>query len=126
MIQLKYQMDLVNMNKYDFILIGCLIVLSITILLIISSKNIDKVDVYYDNKIIKTIDLNKDNEYDVEGLNGNIHIVVKNKELRVTDEVSPLHLCRKQVIKNSNDTIICLPNHIVIKGQSEYDVIVGG
>lgn len=113
------------MNKYDLILISILLFISILFIFIFKPNNINNVDVYYDNKIIKTIDLNKDSEYDVEGKNGNIHIVVKNKELRVTDEVSPLHLCRKQTLKNSNDTIICLPNHIVIKGKSDLDTIVG-
>lgn len=113
------------MNKYDFILIIILIFLSIIILVIFEPKNVNIVDVYFENKIIKTIDLNEDNEYDVKGLNGNIHIVVKNKELKVTNEVSPFHLCQKQTLKNSNDTIICLPNHIVIKGKSEVDTVVG-
>ena len=113
------------MNKYDFVLISILIVIAGLLLFTLNPKKIDKVDVYYNNKIIKSIDLNVDNEYDVTGLNGNIHIVVKNKVLRVTDEISPLHLCRKQSIKNSNDTIICLPNHIVIKSQSEYDAVIG-
>ena len=114
------------MNKYDLILVSGLIVFVIIILLVLNPKTIDKVYVYYNNKVIKTIDLNVDNEYNVTGLNGNVHIVVKNKMLRVTDEISPLHLCRKQTIKNSNDIIVCLPNHIVIKGQSEYDTIIGG
>ena len=114
------------MNKYDFILICILIVISILLIYLFVPKKIDKVSVYYDNEIVEVIDLNIDKEYDIEGLNGNIHIIVKNKELRVTDEVSPFHLCRNQVLKNDNDVIVCLPNHIVIKGESDLDVVVGG
>ena len=125
MIQLKNQMVLINMNKYDLKLICFLVIISIIILLILTPKKINMVDVYFDNKIIKTIDLNINGEYDIKGLNGNIHIIVKDNELRVTDEISPLHLCRKQVLKNSNDVIICLPNHIVIKGKTDLDTIVG-
>ena len=122
----KLQMVLKYMNKYDFILISILIIISIILICLFVPKKINKVNVYYDNKLVKTIDLNVDSEYDIKGLNGNIHIVVKNKELRVTDEISPLHICRKQVLKSSNDIIVCLPNHIVIKSESNLDTVVGG
>ena len=51
-----------------------------------------------------------------------------NKSAKVVEEKSPLHLCSKQgYISKSYETIVCLPNKIVIKLESndDLDVIVG-
>ena len=54
--------------------------------------------------------------------------IVKNKKIKVLKEDSPLHLCSKQgYISKSYESIICLPNKIVIKleNNSDIDVIAG-
>lgn len=84
--------------------------------------------VYYENILKLTIDLNKNNEYDVEGYNGNIHIVVENKKIKVEEENSPKHLCSKQgFISSSYQTIVCLPNKILIKieDNNSIDTVIG-
>ena len=55
-------------------------------------------------------------------------IEVKNKKIRVITENSPLHLCSKQgFISKSYETIVCLPNKIVIKIENDknLDGVVG-
>ena len=116
------------MNKNDLILIICILIISLILILVTNINNIkgNTASVYYDNKLIEEIDLNIDKEYDVEGLNGNVHIVVKDKKIKVENENSPLHLCSKQgFIQNTSDTIICLPNKIIIKiNNNELDTVI--
>jgi len=116
------------MNKSDtkliiIILLFCFIILLISNLF--KTKG-EVANVYYNNKIILKINLSKNFEYDVKGYNGNIHIIVNNNRIKVSKESSLYHLCSKQgYISNSNETITCLPNKIVIKiTNSKLDVIV--
>lgn len=116
------------MNKNDFILILSLSIIGIILFILFNfnSSEGSVATVYYNNKLIKKINLNNNAEYDVEGYNGNIHIVVNNKKIKVEEENSPLHLCSKQgYIKNNTDVIVCLPNKIVIKIDSnELDTVI--
>jgi hypothetical protein len=83
--------------------------------------------VYYENEIIKEIDLSIDDEYIVSGFNGDVVISVKSNSIAVIEEVSPKHLCSLQGYVNSPlEPIICLPNKIVIKieGLEEVDAVV--
>lgn len=115
------------MNRQDLIL--SLIVIAISCVLIVTI-NIFKKDVptkayvYYDNKLIKTIDLslNGNREYIVSGYNGNVVIETKQNQIRVKEENSPLNICSKQGwVSSSLETIVCLPNKIIIKIEALTD-----
>lgn len=116
------------MNKNDIILTICLLIIILVIMFFINinSNNGTIASVYYDNKLVKEIDLNKDKEYDIKGYNGNVHIIVKDNKIKVDSETSPLHLCSKQgFVSKSTDTIVCLPNKIVIKiSSNELDTVI--
>ena len=105
------------MNKNDIKLI--FIVLLIVILLFSLSllrKEANVANVYYENDLILKIDLNINNTYEVEGYNGKVVIEVLNNKIRVVEENSPYHLCSKQgFIDKSGESIICLPNKIIIE-----------
>lgn len=106
------------MNKNDFKMISIvIIVIGILFLLyFINSKKASNALVYYGSDIILTIDLNIDKEYIVQGDNGEVKIEVKNKQIRVNEENSPYHLCSKQgYISKTGESIICLPNKIIIE-----------
>lgn len=109
------------MNKSDWILIITIAFLCILWIVFPFAKQepSQKIAVvYYKNKEIKTIPLNQNEtkEYEVVGENGKIQIEVKNGKVRVKQENSPLHICSKQgFIEKSTETIVCLPNKIVIK-----------
>lgn len=117
------------MNKTDIILSITLFIISIFIygLYVLNSTNSNIANVYYDNDKILTIDLNNisDTYYTVKGYNGDITIESLNHKIRVVDEVSPKHLCSKEGwISNSYESIICLPNKIVINIEgSDIDTI---
>ena len=106
------------MNKNDLKLI-IIITLLIIISLIFNFINKEKAlnaHVYFDSDLVLTIDLNKDNKYEVDGLLGKVIIEVKNKEIRVVEENSPNHLCSRQgFVSNKGDIIVCLPNKVIVE-----------
>ena len=111
-----------KINKSDIILMCIIISISSIFLLIntLTSKKGTKALIYYDNKLIKTIDLSYDKTYTVKGYNGDVVLVVKNNRIKVASESSPLHLCSKQgYISKSYESIVCLPNKIVIEISSQ-------
>ena len=111
------------MNKYDLILILTLIFISSFMFSFFKEEEYAKV--YYDNKLILTIDLKKDNTYEVDGYNGKVKMRVKNNKLKVIEENSTYHICSKQSYTNKG-TIVCLPNKIIIEFQSDkLDTVVG-
>ena len=106
------------MNKNDIKLV---LILLFIILAFFTYKSInnskDKIaKVYYNDKLIKTISLNEDNTYIVEGYNGEVVIEVKNNKIRVIEETSEKNLCSKQ---GYDDVIVCLANKIVIKVEND-------
>ena len=114
-----------KINKYDIILILTIICISIIFITLnkLNSKQGTNALVYYDNKLIKTIDLSIDKTYNIKGYNGNVVIVVKDNKIKVKEEKSPLHLCSKQgYISKSYETIVCLPNKIVIEIDTKKDI----
>ncbi len=114
------------MNKKDFLLIIIILVIVIILMLFIKQEKGTIATVYYDNNKVLDIDLNKNKEYDIKGYNGNIHIVVKNNYISVTDEISPRHICRNKKIHNVGESIICLPNKVVIKIEgNDLDTVIG-
>lgn len=120
------------MNKTDIQLIGLILVVILVILvpiMVMKQESSSKALVYRDNELILEIDLTDKSkkEYKVMGENGPVYIVSNNGKVKVKEEDSPLHLCSKQGdIESSYESIVCLPNKIVIKMQahSEIDTIV--
>ncbi len=119
------------MNKYDFILIGVVlfVFIGLTIFINFNSKSGNKALVYYDNKLVLEVNLDQKRQfYNVLGYNGNVVILKENGKIRVTEEVSPYHICSKQgFISKTYESIVCLPNKIVIKieGKSNLDGVIG-
>ena len=123
MTQLKHQKELQNMNKNDFKLIFILIIFIIILFPFFNIKNNDKALVYYKNELILSIDLNIDKTYEVNGKNGTVKIVVKDNKIKVDSENSPKHICSKQgYISKSYESIVCLPNEIVIKIENKEEI----
>ena len=111
------------MNKNDFKLIIILIIFVIVLIPFFNKENSNKAIVYYKNKEILNIDLNLNKTYEVKGTNGIVKIVVKDKKIKVNSENSPKHICSKQgYISKSYESIICLPNEIVIKIEKKDDI----
>jgi len=107
------------MNKHDFKLIIIILIIAgaFWVFKCFTNNESNKIaKVYYENKVILTIDLLEEGKYQVEGYNGKVNIVVKDGKIKVENENSPLHLCSNQgYISKSYETIVCLPNKITIK-----------
>ena len=108
------------MNKNDIFLCVGIILISLFILgLFKLGNNQDKeAIVYHGNDIVLKIDLTDSSkrEYTVTGDNGDVLIETEGGKVRVVDEISPKHLCSIQgFVDSSMESIICLPNNIVIK-----------
>lgn len=114
------------MNKNDIKLIIIVFTFSILMFIIIyfNRGESNYAYVYRKDELIKKIDLNKSGIYEVDGKNGVVKIEVNNKRIRVKDENSKYNLCSKQgYISDKNSSIICLPNEIYIKLESNLDTI---
>ena len=117
------------MNKSDIKLVTILLilVLSIFVFINITKEEGSIAEVYYEDKLVLSIDLNIDGEYVVEGLLGDVVLEVKDKMVRVKEENSPKNICSKEgFIGDSSRTLICLPNKIIVKivGETNVDGVV--
>lgn len=119
------------MNKTDIKV--CIIILIISLIILgifkINNKKNKEAIVYHGNDILLKIDLldKTRREYTVSGDNGDVLIETVDGKIRVIEENSPRHLCSKQgYIKDSMESIICLPNRIVIEIDAieELDAVV--
>lgn len=121
-------MDLI-MNRKDIKLVIILFCIVIVIFFVIkfNKKEGNMAEVYYEDKLILSIDLNKNGEYVVDGELGDVVLEVRDNKIRVKKENSPKNICSKEgYISDSSRTLICLPNKIVVKvvGESEMDGVV--
>ena len=116
------------MNKNDIKLVLIVFITIIALFIFTYKPKIQAsiANVYYKSELIKTIDLTTNKTYEVNGDNGIVRIEVNNKRIRVIQETSNYNLCSKQgYIENEGESIICLPNKIIIELPSnEIDVEV--
>ncbi len=106
------------MRKSDVILIFIVVVLNTFYLFnTVSFSDSQKANVYYDNVLIMELDLNVDGVYELEGVNGEVEITVKDGMVAITKETSPLNVCSNQGYVDVNKIpLICLPNRVAVEG----------
>ena len=109
------------MNKNDIkLVVIVLIVIILLFSLTLFRKKANIANVYYENELILEIDLSINKTYELDGYNGKVKIEVLNNQIRVVEENSPYHLCSKQgFVSKSGESIICLPNKIIIELPSD-------
>ena len=117
------------MNKKDVYLTATILAISFLGLLCVDifKHGGSEVVVYYKNNIILNVPISQDEIYKVNGTLGDVTIEVNNNKVRVNEETSPRHLCSNQGwISKTYETIICLPNEIIIKieGSNSLDGVV--
>lgn len=107
------------MKKKDVLLI--LIVLAISTVIFISTKimnkgNSDKIEIYVDNRLYKSIPINSEEEITIENNEDYNHIKIYDKGAKIIDASCPDKVCVKSgFIKDSNEKIVCIPNKVIIK-----------
>lgn len=76
-------------------------------------------EIYVDGELYQKVSLSKDAEIDLDHLK----IVVENGMVRVEDADCPDKICeRRGAISKAGQTIVCLPNRVVVKITGKGDV----
>ena len=78
------------------------------------------VEIYHSGKIVKKISLTEDTVFEI----AEVTIQIKDGEVCVTKSSCPDQLCVKNShIKKEGESIICLPNQVIVKisGEKEID-----
>lgn len=115
-------------KRNDFILIGAVLVICIAIFAFIqlTKKEGSTVIVTVGGKVYDTFDLSKDTEFTVKLDNGAYNTFqIKNGYADMIDASCPDKLCVKhKPIHYNNETIVCLPDKVVLKvvSKEESDV----
>lgn len=109
------------MKKNDFYLIGILVILSLILIATIQlfKKSGTKVVVYVDNQVYETFTLDKDLEYTIKLENDKWNtFTIKNGFVDMIDASCPDLICvNDKPIHYNHETIVCLPNKVVIEIQ---------
>lgn len=112
--------------KYDLMVIGCL---CITVLLfwglpcILTSTGEAYVTIYRDGEVYFTGALSEDNSISVTDSYGNYNLIlIDNNTVKMSDAQCPDKLCIKHgSISKNGESIICLPNKVVVQITSEEE-----
>ncbi|MDE5715972.1 MAG: NusG domain II-containing protein [Anaeroplasmataceae bacterium] len=107
-------------KRNDIILIGCIVIfimIGLFIILIQMQKKEELyVKIYFDNELVETINMNKDKEFYVNG----VEIVIHDKKVYVENSTCKDHVCMHQgKIWFPGQTITCLPQRVVIRIDGE-------
>ena len=116
------------MNKSDIklVIIVLVIIFGVFIFINVTKEKGSIAEVYYEDKLVLSIDLILDGEYTVDGELGDVVLEVKDRMIRVKSENSPKNICSKEgYIGDSSRTLICLPNKIIIKIVGDREEIDG-
>lgn len=120
-------------NKTDIVIIIIslllIVTISITTFIINTNNKGDIVNVYYENKVVYTMELNSTTSWTMEkkkypSLQDDLTIETKNGKFRVAEETSKYNICSKVGWEDRPGfPVVCLPNHVmvVIEGYEPSD-----
>ena len=116
-------------NRYWILLLALLLVAcgGLSIWLSQNRQMGSAAEIRSDGKLIKTVDLNVDQEFTVEYAGGSNLVVVKDGKIGICEATCPDHRCVQRGMCSGGLPIICLPNKLVISfvEQPEVDGAVG-
>lgn len=104
--------------KADILIILFLLSVSAVILIINSktAKKGNKVTVYVDDEIVAVYDISKNDEYTITTEYGTNTIKINNGKVSVAEASCSNQVCVNHApVNKSNEAIICLPNHLVVR-----------
>ncbi len=110
-------------KKQDFILIAAVFVIAGLLFLgsqMMHKKTAEIVEVSVDGKVVKTLDLAKDQELTIDGVSGGTnHLIIKDGEAWVSEATCPDKICVHQgKIHLDGEIIVCLPNKMTAQIKS--------
>lgn len=117
--------------RKEIIVIGALVLVGVIFLIIVllTNKPGTTVVVEVDGRKVAEYPLAQDATYTIQGVNGGTNVlVIKEGYARIESASCPDGLCKNMGrIHNSAQSIICLPNKVVVKikgGEPDADVII--
>lgn len=119
------------MKRSDIILAAIILIIAAAGLLYMNYTKAtgDMVVITVDGKVYKKLPLNKDATVEIEGVGGGKNkLVIKDGHADMVDASCRDKLCVKQNdIQNDGETIVCLPNKVIVEivssKESEVDAI---
>ena len=126
-------MDRKKLRNDLFLILGLLLVASISLIVVLSLKKVESnavAKVYVQNEVVEVIDLSKkeDKDYYIDGLKGKVHIHTHDGTIAVVESNCPHQDCvHMGYVSETNHPIICAYNavYIVIEGSGNGDVVIG-
>lgn len=109
-------------SKKDIIIILILSGTAIVFLIVnkLTAGNGNKAVVYVDEEVFAEYNLNEDNVYEINTEYGKNVITIKDSRVSVSSADCSNQICvNHNPISKSNESIICLPNHLVVRIKSE-------
>lgn len=108
------------MNRYDFILASATVIVALAWFLfnIFSTEKGAVCLVYKDDILVDSVSLYEDGKYSLDG--GNFEYVVSDGKVKAVSADCPDKVClRQNSISRDGETIVCLPQKIVLVISSE-------
>ncbi|MEG0050596.1 MAG: NusG domain II-containing protein [Terrisporobacter sp.] len=115
------------MKKKDFILIGVILIIivgSFGFNYYINDKDGEKIEIYVNNKLYKTYDINEEDTLKIETDNGYNVVKIHDNGVEITEASCPDKVCvHSGFINTPSKSIVCLPNKVNIKiaGENHKD-----
>lgn len=113
------------MKKNDFLLIGGIIIICLVVFLVMNmmKKEGSKLIISVDGKVYDTLELDKNMTYTVRGADGAYNTFeIKNGAVHMLEASCPDKLCvHQKSIHYNAETIVCLPNKVVLQVVSDEE-----
>lgn len=110
----------------DLILVGGLLVVAAVLFFLLTSRPSDgrAVEVQVDGTVVTTLSLGTDTTYTIDGVDGGQNtLVIADGKATVIDATCPDGVCvRHRAIDRAGQSIICLPNKVVVRVVGELSV----
>ena len=107
------------MKKKDFILIFIIlliVVVSFGINHFTNAKSVKQIEIYVDNELYKTYDIDDEDEIKIESEEGYNVVKIHNHGAQITEASCPDKVCiHEGFITKPSESIVCLPNKVHIK-----------
>lgn len=119
-------------NHLDLVIIACMIAIGLLVMIVVLfvQKDGEMVTVEVSGREVASFPLSEDVTYVIDGKNGGTNtLMIKDGYAWVEEASCPDGLCRNMgKIHNSSQSIICLPNEVVIRitggEDSEIDAVI--
>lgn len=115
-------MNLLKKRKVDILIITILIIIagmSWIFYADIYSKKGNEVQIYIDDKLVKTLPLDTDTEYKIQSDHGYNILKISDGKAWIIEASCKNHVCiEHNKISHNNESIVCLPNHLVVQIQN--------